>query len=250
MALVERKKTSLTRGELVIALRDGYHLAFGKAPSMKTLGVAVAQNALETAWGAATWHYNFGNITASKAWKEQNDYFVLRVQERLDKVNHPDQWTVVDLAFRAYNSGKEGAKGYWGLLGSKYYASVLPLFAAGDTDAAAHRLSDLGYFTAHVEDQIDKRGNRVPGYASNMAAFYKIFMQEIEPNLPPSTEPGTQPICKSPDESGDTMRCLLTEDEVAEVKQEVLASLMQMARDIDFGHPDFGKGTGGGEPNA
>lgn len=240
MALVDRLKTPLTRAELVLALRDGYYLAFGQAPSIKTLGSAVAQNALETAWGQATWRFNFGNITAAASWKKDHDYFVLHVAERLDKVNHPDEWTTIDLAFRAYESAKEGAKGYWALLGSKYYASVLPLFAAGDVSGAAHRLSELGYFTAHVEDTVDKRGNRVPGYASNMVAFYKIFMDEMAPNLPPWTEPGSLPVCEVPDESGSAMRCLLTTEEAEEVKQEVLASLMQWARDVDFGAEDGG----------
>jgi len=243
--LVERLKTPLTREELVLALRDGYHLAFGQGPSLKTLGSAVAQNALETAWGRATWRWNFGNLTAGAAWKKDHDYFVLHVAERLDKVNHPDKWTEIDLAFRAYDSATEGARGYWALLGSKYYASVLPLFAEGDVSAAAHRLSELGYFTAHVEDTIDKRGNRVPGYASNMATFYKVFMEQIVPNLPPRTEPGSIPVCGAPDESGDGLRCLLTTEEAEEIKQEVLASLMQWARDVDFGAQD---GGGGSEP--
>jgi len=244
MALVDRLKTPLSRVELVLALRDGYFLAFGQAPSLKTLGCAVAQNALETAWGQATWRSNFGNITAGAAWKKEHDYFVLHVAERLDKVKYPDKWTTIDLAFRAYDSPKEGAKGYWALLGSKYYASVLTLFAAGDPSAAAHRLSELGYFTAHVEDTVGAKGNRIPGYASNMVAFYKVFMDQLAPNLPPWTDPGSTAVCGAADESGDGLKCLLTTEEAEEVKQEVLASLMQWARDVDFGAQD----RGGSEP--
>lgn len=245
MAKVDRVKTSLTRAELVLALRDGYLASFQKPPSVKALGVAFAQNALENAWGQAIWNNNFGNVTAGKAWKDAGkDYYTLHVAERLDPKNHPDKWTEIDLDFRAYPVPAAGAKAYWDLLGSPHYASVLPIFGAGDAKAAAYRLSELGYFTAHVEDTVNSRGDRVPGYASNMVAIYQVFTDHILPNLPPMTEPATEPVCVAPDTSGDAMRCLLTADEVTEVLNQGLDVLIDLARDLDLGPSDGNEDPG------
>lgn len=236
MPQVDRQKTPLTRLELVHALRDGYFQAFHQAPSTKTLAVAFAQNALENASGQAIWNHNFGNITAGKAWKDAGkDYYVLHVAERLDVKNHPDKWTDIDLAFRALPTSADGAQQYWALLASAHYASVLPIFASGDASAAAYKLSELGYFTAHVEDTVNSRGDRVPGYASNMVTYVKIFNAQILPTLEPWTEPGTEPVCAVPDGSGDHFKCLLTSAEVEEIVNQGAALLDDLVRDLDIG---------------
>lgn len=249
MPQVPKQKTPLSRMQLVEALRDGYFAAFGQTPSSKTLGVAFAQNALENASGQAIWCNNFGNITAAKAWKDAGkDYYTLHVAERPDPQGHPDLWKQMDLDFRVYATPAEGAKGYWQLLASSYYKVVLDFFAAGDPSGAAYKLSALHYFTAHVEDTVDSRGNRVPGYASNMVAYYKIFTDALLPNLPPWTEPGTAPVCAVPDEGGDVMRCLITMVDAQEISQEALALMMDAARNEDYGARDLSEDepTGGG----
>jgi hypothetical protein len=236
MPQVPKTATSRTKIELATDLRLGYDLAFGQPPTVKTLACAYAQNALENAYGKAVWNFNFGNITCGKAWKDAGkDYYTIRVAERLDKVNHPDKWTTIDLDFRSFASAEAGTRNYWEILSGRY-ASVLPLFAAGDPLGAAHRLSDLGYFTAHVEDTVNSRGDRVPGYGSNMVAIYGAFMTQLVPNLPTWVEPTDPGVCAVPDDGGE-MRCLITTEEAAEINAKVELSLWELTGEIDSRSP-------------
>lgn len=86
---------------------------------------------------------NVGNITSPVAAPGQACF--MRVYERY--AVQPDSWQPTDLWFRTFPSAIEGAEAYWSLLLRRYYSTIL-LCDEGDIAAAAHRLSELGYFTA------------------------------------------------------------------------------------------------------
>jgi hypothetical protein len=151
-------------------LRDSYHHVFGAFPTLATLGTAWSQVALEHASGAAVYCHNLGNITTTGG---AGDYYVLHVQEQVG----PGVWKWMDLKFAAHHDFIDGGRAYWSLL-KRRYASVLPLFAAGDADAAARRLRELRYYTADADK-----------YARGMVGLARRFGSEIVPALIGKVEP-------------------------------------------------------------
>jgi hypothetical protein len=238
MALVPRECTPRTPVEVALDLRAGYWRTFGRAPGKNTLATGYAQCALETGWGEKLYGYNYGNISAGASWKNAGkDYNVLRCAERLDIKNHPETWTNVEMRFRVHADPVDGAADYWGLLSSCHYAPVLILFASGAVAAATHQLSALGYFTAHVEDTVNARGERVPGYASNMVAIQRTFLDHILPKLPPDEMPAG-PVLVDPLAVGEAqMHCLLTTEEAQELSAEQHVMFDTLIRSFDFGSP-------------
>ena len=163
MSPITREKTPLNPATMAAILRDSYHGVFGEFPSLPMLGTAWAQCALEHASGDAVWCHNIGNITTGGS----SLHYVLHVQEQVK----PGEWKWLDLKFAAHQDFIDGGRAYWGLL-RRRYASVLPLFEAGKTEDAAHRLHDLHYYTA----------NAAP-YARGMVGLAKRFDREIVPAL-------------------------------------------------------------------
>lgn len=237
MALVARECTPRTPIELALDLRAGYARTFGRPIGKATLSVAYAQCALETGWGEELYGFNYGNISAGAAWKNVGkDYNVRRCAERLDVKNHPEQWTNVEMCFRVHKDPTEGAADYWALLNSRRYASVLTLFACGDASGAAHQLGALGYFTAHVEDTVNARGERVYGYASNMAIIQRTFLDHMLSKLPAQAPPPV--VLPGPLAVGDTqMYCLLTMAEAVELSAQQQEMFYTLVRSLDFGSP-------------
>lgn len=141
--IVPRVRTPLSELELATALLEGHVRAFGEAPDPDRLGCAWAQCALEHARGRAIDCNNIGNVTAGSRWA--GDVYELRVSERVKR--DPDVWKTLTLRFRSHPDPVAGAADYWGLL-ARSFASVLVLFDARAMGPAAHRLSELGYYTA------------------------------------------------------------------------------------------------------
>lgn len=167
---IERAKTPLNPPTMAAILRNSYHAVFQAFPTLPMLGAAWAQNALEHASGAAVYCHNLGNITtAGKA----GDYYVLHVQEQVE----PGVWKWLDLKFAAHADFIDGGRAYWALL-KRRYASVLPLFAAGNVEGAARELKRLRYYTADADK-----------YARGMAGLARRFDSEIVPALVGRVEP-------------------------------------------------------------
>lgn len=167
---IERTKTPLNPPTMAAILRDSYHGVFQAFPTLATLGTAWAQVALEHASGAAVYAHNIGNITTSG---KAGDFYVLHVQEQVD----PGVWKYLDLKFAAHRDFIDGGRAYWSLL-KRRYASVLPLFAAGNADGAARELKRLKYYTADADK-----------YARGMAGLARRFTSEIVPALMDRVEP-------------------------------------------------------------
>lgn len=155
---------------MAAVLRDSYHHVFNKFPTLPMLGTAWAQCALEHASGEAVYCHNIGNITTASA---ASLHYVLHVQEQVK----PGVWKYLDLKFAAHADFIDGGRAYWALL-KRRYASVLPLFEAGRTEAAAGQLHDLRYYTA----------NPAP-YARGMVGLVRRFNSEIVPQLIGSVRP-------------------------------------------------------------
>jgi hypothetical protein len=156
---VPRVRTPLSEVDLADVLQAGHVAALGSEPSKERLGVAWAQMALEHGRGKYVYCNNIGNITAG-GWS--GPYYVIRVQERVNKATN--EWKWMDLKFRVHRTPEDGAADFWRLLAGRY-ASALPLFDAGDAVGAAMRLGALNYYTAHEEQ-----------YARGMAGLYREWM--------------------------------------------------------------------------
>jgi hypothetical protein len=246
MPLVARTKSPRTPLEVALDLLGGHVAAFaGAAPTLERLGMGWAQIALENARGAALYGFNYGNITAGGDWKNSGkDYNEIKVDERLDIVHHPDQWTNITLAFRVYPSSEEGAAGYWNLLSGRY-KSVLPIFDQANVHDAAYRLSQLGYYTARPEDHPGPNGTIIPGYASTMAKLYNEFVQHIRPQLP-TVIPHQKPVCADPDCTDDKAYGYIPEEMANEVMAENAVSLWEQTGEfVELHH-----GADDGEANS
>lgn len=169
--LVEKKRTVLSRDDLVLALHGGHLEALEAEPPATRLAMAAAQVCLETGNGLKMWNNNFGNITCKPS--DEIPYFQLTTREG----EHEDasRTHVATLCYRAYEHPAEGAAAYWHLLAHRY-APALARFDEGAPALAAKALRQLGYYTAPEET-----------YAVALAALYhdcQRLVARLVPLLP------------------------------------------------------------------
>lgn len=150
MAKVDRIRTPLTEIEIADALRVGHDRVLARPDDgeafERRMGVAWAQSMLELGRGRACWCNNFGNVTVPHDWI--GDFYELTTDEQV----RPGEWRPLALRYGAFAAPEDGAENYWLLFVEGHrYAPCLSLFDAGDAIGAAHRLHDLGFYTANAE---------------------------------------------------------------------------------------------------
>jgi len=125
-------RTSLSRMELLHALREGHLKVFGKYPSDRRLAMGWGQVAFENGGGKWTFNHNLGNVGATR--QDQPTYF-----------NKGDRhW------YRAFIDFEDGAAAYWEVI--KRCQPALASFEWGNPTETSRRLKNCNYFEATLDE--------------------------------------------------------------------------------------------------
>jgi hypothetical protein len=155
-ALLEKRRTPYAFGELRAALRE----ALGGNVARSALAAWCVPPSIETAWGAACWHHNVGNITTrtygSDGWR--GDWYRIAAPEYIK-----GKWVEMKLAYRAFSSLTEGVRAWVGFMRTNYPRAASALDAgrsacvpASPCDlknphCASCAMKARGYYTAPLE---------------------------------------------------------------------------------------------------
>lgn len=178
--LIEAKKTVLSEGEAVYALREAWKKLYGEYPSNDSLALLYAQTALETGRWRSIWCYNFGNIKRSG----DEDYCMFRCNEvingKLEWFDPPHRQTW----FRAYPSALDGAYDYICFLSQKKrYKSAWEAIKIGNPTLYSHNLKVAGYYTANETL-----------YTKGVVSLTNEFKRKADKLLAWTPEPAEAPI--------------------------------------------------------
>lgn len=171
--------------EFAKLLAEGYRKAFGKDPSLETLGVGWAQASHEMGRHPTKLpQNNIGNIQAKRSWIDSgNPYYIKDTIEVSQKDGKP--YKAPKVAWRAYDTPLDGATVFWKTL-STDYAPVMPWAEAGDPVSYSVALSVNLYYT-----------NQIPAYAKSVTSLYKNFMDKIAPEMEGLVSNPKEPPSKS-----------------------------------------------------
>lgn len=160
------QRTAISRRDFAIALIRAWRSEQGQVPRKDQVAVLYAQYGIETGAGKYCWNFNFGNVKCTQPQAAagvpytmlRNVWEILGGQRVTFQPPHPTTW------FRAFADAADGMHFYLGALHKRFalaWASVL----LGNPEAFAHKLKEMRYYTAPVEE-----------YARGMRAHYNVFM--------------------------------------------------------------------------
>jgi hypothetical protein len=173
VSLVQRIATPLSDVGIAHELGKAHEDVYAGHPSPELLGCLWAQVCLEHARGKCLFNHNYGNITCGRDYP--GDFYTLTTDEQV----RPGEWQSMSLRYRAYGAHRTGAAEYIRFL-EGHCESALNLFRRGKALEGAHRLKELGYYTADVEP-----------YAKSMVSLYNEFHRRRLSSERPSPIPET-----------------------------------------------------------
>lgn len=218
--LVPTVQTTYSQLELCKGLIKVWYSEFNTVPSKASVGVILAQNAIETG-GKYFWNNNLGNVKVGQ--DDPNniiDYCMLRnvweIENGKKVVYQPparQTW------FRSFPTLEDGIKFHLQLLRNNRYKVAWPAVESGDVALFARLLRQQGYYTASEKDYINGMMVHFNSYktSGNYERAIAEFKQSFDNNLDEGDPVDNQPL---PDDSNQTVNDNNVIDDVVERRQD------------------------------
>ncbi len=184
LKLVETKQTIYSQAALCNGLIQAWYAEYKAIPSKASIGVIIAQNAIETG-GKYFWNNNWGNSKVGADVPGQIiEYMMLRNVWEIENGKrityqppHRATW------FRSFPTLAEGIGHHLALLKNRRYKIAWAAVEKGDVALFAHLLKKQGYYTAPEADYI--RGMMGHYNLYNKSGNYEKALAEFDSFAPP-----------------------------------------------------------------